>query len=227
MKDKKGKPIDPFAWMVTFSDLIMLLLTFFVMMLTMKSMDRKDTQEMFRTFVTEKRVGQGMVDEGNDLGLADVGSLVQVRHVTSSAMLEKALGRKAMNFRESFQTYEDERGVAASLDTAHLFDPGTAVLRPDAYKTLDLAVELLKKTDNSALILGHTDNTPIHSTEYASNWELSAFRAIAVMDYLDQKGGIDRRRLAAGGYGDTRPLVPNTSPDNQAKNRRVEIVLRK
>lgn len=228
MGEKKGRPSDPYAWMVTFSDLIMLLLTFFVMTLTMKSLDKKDTKEMFDTYIkTDKHVGQGMVDEKNDLDIADIGSLKRVLHISTSAMLKKALDKEYINFRANFGVKDDERGVVVTLDAENIFDPGLAVLRPDAYKTLDLAATLLKETDNDILILGHTDNGPIKNGTYPSNWELSSYRALAVFAYLADLAGIPPQRMAAGGYGETRPLYPNTSNENQKKNRRVEMVLRR
>jgi len=77
------------------------------------------------------------------------------------------------------------------------------------------------------LIEGHTDNLPIRTAQYPSNWELSAARAARVLRYLVQKGGISPHRLTAVGYADTRPLVPNTTPANRAQNRRVDIAILK
>jgi len=80
--------------------------------------------------------------------------------------------------------------------------------------------------DNQIRIEGHTDDLPIHNSVFPSNWELSSARAISVLRYFIQKG-IEPQRLAAVGYGEYHPLVPNTSPENRARNRRVEIYIQK
>jgi chemotaxis protein MotB len=72
---------------------------------------------------------------------------------------------------------------------------------------------------------GHTDNVPIYTKRFPSNWELSTVRAVNVLKYFADAGGIDPRRLSAVGYGESKPLVANISPQSRAKNRRVEIVL--
>ena len=72
---------------------------------------------------------------------------------------------------------------------------------------------------------GLTDNVPIHTARFPSNWELSIARAVSVVKYFADAGNINPQRLSAVGYGETRPLVPNNSPANRTKNRRVEIVL--
>lgn len=227
MSDDNSQQTDPNAWMVTFGDLIMLLLTFFVLLLTMKSMDKKDTDQMFDYFIE----AEGVLEIGGYKSVTvnknDSGTLKQARYITSSAMLKRTLKQNYYNFRKYYDVDEDERGLVVTLDSEHLFDAGMATIRPSGFSVLDMVGNLLSNVSNDVLILGHTDNTPIRRGRYRSNWDLSSYRALSVFNYLTEEYGLDPKKMAPGGYGDTRPAIPNTSPENRAKNRRVEFILKK
>jgi len=107
-----------------------------------------------------------------------------------------------------------------------LYPTGSAVLQPEGRAVLDALATALSRLPNDISVEGHTDDQPIIAGGlYPTNWELSTARATAVVRYLIDAHHIDPRRLSAAGYADTRPLVPNTSPANQALNRRVEITV--
>jgi chemotaxis protein MotB len=95
-------------------------------------------------------------------------------------------------------------------------------LRSEAFEVLDGVMGSLKDLPNEVRVEGHTDNLPIKSSLFPSNWELSAARATAIIRYFESKG-MDPRRMSAVGYGEWRPVVRNDSPENRQKNRRVEI----
>ncbi|GAB6095892.1 OmpA family protein [Desulfatiferula olefinivorans] len=225
MADDNSGQNDPNAWMVTFGDLIMLLLTFFVMLLTMKTMDKQDTKQMFEHFIE----AEGAMEVSGYKAVPDTPEGLQprrqVRYVTSSAMLKKTLKANYHNFRKYYEVREDPRGVVVTLDSEHLFDPALAVIRPEGLPVLNLMGHLLSRVSNTVLILGHTDNLPLRGGPYRSNWNLSAYRALAVFEYLTAEYGLSPDALAPGGCGDTRPAVPNTTAENRAKNRRVEFIL--
>lgn len=223
-----GNNIDPNGWMVTFGDLIMLLLTFFVLLITMKSMDQKVTEEMFEYFIDSEQVDTGFILKRPEKTDSTLQSGDRRRSfVTSNAMLRKTLKDNYYNFRKYFDVYEDDRGVIVTVDTEHLFNTGRAVIRKDGKAKLDMVGELLQSVLNDVLILGHTDNKPIRSRKFDSNWELSCYRALRVYNYLADEVGLDAATLSPGGYGASRPLVPNVSEEGRAKNRRVEFILRK
>jgi chemotaxis protein MotB len=92
---------------------------------------------------------------------------------------------------------------------------------------LDIVSNILSGVKNEILVMGHTDNIPIRNKQYRSNWELSLYRALNVQKYFIQNKNISSSRFGVGGYGDTRPQVPNDTKENRTKNRRVEIILRK
>lgn len=120
-----------------------------------------------------------------------------------------------------------ERGLRISFDTSLLFAPGTAELQPRSLKILDTIAERLKEATKTNLIYieGHTDNQPIRSALFPSNWELSTARASAVVRRLINAHGFNPEYLVAVGYGDTRPIAQNTTPAGRAKNRRIDIII--
>ena len=118
-----------------------------------------------------------------------------------------------------------DRGVVLVLQEQVLFDPGEATLLGDAYLFLNKVGELLLELPNLVKVEGHSDDIPMSSFRYPSNWELSAARASSVINYLIENHQLDSRRFMAVGYADTRPIVSNDSPENRQKNRRVEIII--
>ena len=105
-----------------------------------------------------------------------------------------------------------------------LFAPGSASLGRDGRETLSQIASVLSEfSDRTFQVEGHTDDLPIHTKSFPSNWELSAARALNIVKYLASEGNIEPSRLSAIGYGEYRPLVPNTSEANRMLNRRIEI----
>lgn len=105
------------------------------------------------------------------------------------------------------------------------FKSGSAKLDDDYIPVLQAVRNVIASQEGSVIVDGHTDNIPIHTARFRSNWELSSARAVSVAHELLYGGVIDARRLSVGGHADTRPLVPNDSAKNRARNRRVEIVI--
>ena len=119
----------------------------------------------------------------------------------------------------------DHRGLVISLPETGSFPPGRTELSPSAQLAiLDLATELAR-VPNLVRVEGHTDDVPIRTTEFMSNWDLSAARATRVVRLLIDEGGLDPARLSAAGYAEHRPRQPNTTPAARARNRRVDIVV--
>jgi chemotaxis protein MotB len=113
-----------------------------------------------------------------------------------------------------------------NIDNSILFDSGRASLKQEVKKSLlKIAGALNKYPENNIQIEGHTDDVPINTPQYPSNWELSAARAIAVLRFFVEESSMDPRRLSAVGLGKYHPLAPNDSPENRRLNRRVDIVI--
>ncbi len=105
------------------------------------------------------------------------------------------------------------------------FPSGSAILKAGFDPVMDKITEAVKRAKGRVVIAGHTDNIPMSSDWYRSNWELSASRAVTVAQYMLAKKGMDPKRIVVEGLADTQPLVPNDTPENRAKNRRVEIII--
>jgi chemotaxis protein MotB len=122
--------------------------------------------------------------------------------------------------------WDSERSITIRLPDTVLFDQGSAEIRREAVPILGKIAQAAAKTSGcEVLVVGHTDDIPIQTPRFPSNWELSAARASAVVKYLAQSGGMDPSRLAASGYGSSWPAVPNDSAEHRTMNRRVEIKL--
>jgi chemotaxis protein MotB len=117
----------------------------------------------------------------------------------------------------------EENKIKIVLASPILFDTAKAYLKDDAQDILKDIGEILKKTDNKIVIEGHTDNVPIKTEKYESNWDLSFDRAYSVIKFFIEKVGISPMRIQAVGYGEYRPVMPNESEENRAMNRRIEI----
>jgi chemotaxis protein MotB len=120
-----------------------------------------------------------------------------------------------------------EKGLVITVVGDLLFDSGKAKVRQEAYSVLDKVSTVLKENlaGYSIGIEGHTDDQPIKHSGWKSNWELSAHRALSVLNYLEQEQGIDGRRLSAIGYGEYHPVSTNATREGQQLNRRVEIIV--
>jgi chemotaxis protein MotB len=118
-----------------------------------------------------------------------------------------------------------ENRMIIALGDKILFDPGKTDLKPDGKDALTQVTAVLKDLPNrNYQVAGHTDNIPIKSGKFRSNWDLSTARAVQVVNYMIS-GGLDPKRLSAAGYADMSPVAPNDTPENKAKNRRIEITL--
>ena len=117
------------------------------------------------------------------------------------------------------------RGVVISLAEAGFFDSGQAEVKPKSISFLNKIADYLARLPNNIRVEGHTDDVPISTYRYPSNWELSTARATFIVSYLINTHHIDPRRLSAAGYGEFHPVDSNTTPEGRAHNRRVDIVI--
>ena len=120
----------------------------------------------------------------------------------------------------------NDRGLVITFLAEVLFDSGKAELRSDADSKLDKVAQVLKTVDDMYIgVEGHTDNVPITHSKWKDNWELSAHRALTVLNYMAEKQNLPPQRLSATGYGEYRPVASNDAKEGRQKNRRVEIVI--
>lgn len=133
--------------------------------------------------------------------------------------LSDALGRQRV------ELIRDPRGLVVSMPDDAAFPMGSAVTTSDARTLIARVGDTLRSVPNAIRIEGHTDNVPIRTAKYDSNWELSTARASAVVALLITEVGIEASRLSAAGYGEFHPLNPNDTPERRARNRRVDVVV--
>jgi chemotaxis protein MotB len=121
---------------------------------------------------------------------------------------------------------EDVNKVTIEMNEKILFASGSAKLNMQSENTLRKLAESLNKVEGDVIVQGHTDNIPIRTGRFDSNWELSTARAFSVIEKLTEVG-VPAKRLAAWGFGENRPLVSNETAEGQAQNRRIEVVVLK
>jgi len=220
------------GWFATFSDLCTLLLTFFVLLLSFSTMDIIKFKQMMGSM--EKAFGYQTKAPGEFEAKASTPITVQLSQQENKMLDYLEIGNqiktsvKEEGLDKDVEIIINKEGVLMRLKGDVTFPPGKATINKKVLPLLAKIAKILKEhPDYKLKVMGHTDNIPIKSSKYDSNWELSAARAIKVIEYLVNKYHINPKRLEAIGYGDTRPLVPNTTPENRAKNRRVEFLFYK
>ena len=150
--------------------------------------------------------------------------LVDDRSALAKIMEELNLLSNMFDLKDDINLSISKEGLVMRLSDHALFDSGIATLSPQGLPLLEKIGNIIARTSYFIRIEGHTDNLPIHTELFPSNWDLSTARAVNVLRYFLQSHHIDAQRLAAVGFGEFQPLAPNDMPANRAKNRRVEII---
>ena len=212
-------------WMATFGDMMSLLLTFFILLVSFSSIQ----ETKFHEAVGSLQGALGVLSQLPKVPVKmDIDKPTRRGDVDSEKLNKqlKALKQQieALKKSDTVNISRSEKGMAIRLDDQALFDLGKATLRPEAGELLDMLAATLLEFPNPVRIEGHTDNLPIHSEQFPSNWELSSARAAAVLRHF-QDQGLDPRRLSAVGMGEWRPVASNDTPTERARNRRVEIFM--
>ena len=219
-------------WLITYADLITLLLIFFIVMYAISKVDA-DKFAAIAQALTRALGGSGMVlphpgasvspGVGQPQSAVTPGASEGLELARVKSQLEEVLAQRGLN--AYFSVRQEERGIVLSIQDTVLFDLGKADLRPEARKIIDEVGLVLLQTPNYIRIEGHTDNWPIHTERFPSNWELSVARACSVVQRLVQGLNFPPERLSATGYGEYRPRAPNDTPENRQLNRRVDFVI--
>jgi len=230
---KGGSHANHERWLLTYADLITLLLIYFIILFSMSSIDaskfKKMADAMASVFNPTASSGGGndaVLPPASDMVIPPVAPMYAKEESEFEEMADKVeklaeqLGASA-----SFDVHMEKRGLVISIADSALFAAGSADLDPKTREMLGKVSGLAAKTGNSLRIEGHTDNTPIRSARFPSNWELSTARATAVVRHLVDTGALPPSRVSAAGYGDTFPKAPNDSQANRSRNRRVDIVV--
>ena len=224
-------------WLLTYADLITLLLIFFIVMYVMS------IQDIVKFKSVSQSLNQALQGGGKELlGDSPGPSIIpgqgesspkynkeKTKTTSKEKMAEikkkiEEIAKKA-GLEKSISVKEEERGIVISILDKALFNSGEAVLNPPAHELLRTIAGTLSETSEYLRVEGHTDNAPINTPLFPSNWELSGARAASVVRLFVEEAGIIPGRLSAVGYGEYRPLADNSTEEGRSKNRRVEIVL--
>lgn len=220
-------------WLLTYADLLTLLLGFFVLMYGMSKIDSKRFERMTEGLqgvfhIAATAEAADTLNPGD--GVLKVGNLKLLQQRIQN--LADKIGDDDRQLLDTQAPKSDlisaeitERGLVVHVRESALFESGKADLRPSSRSILDSLALELKGLPNQLRVEGHTDSRPISTDRYPSNWELSAARASAVVRYLIDKEGFSPLKLSAVGYGEYRPRASNSTPQGMAKNRRVDIVV--
>lgn len=250
-KQKKGAA----KWLHTYSDMVTLILVFFILLFSMSQIDMQKFQSVTTSFQNRAILDflpsivpseDISTDEtGGDFGDTDGDGFEPdtdpeealdglIDHLEEWEKKADALARLMENV-ELFLAEEDlgdvisatrtEEGVILVLQDSILFESGEAEILDSGIPFLDEVGRLLKGIGNTVRVEGHTDSRPIATYRYPSNWELSGARAGVVVRHFIEEHDLDEERFLIAGYADTRPVAENTTAENMSKNRRVEIVI--
>jgi chemotaxis protein MotB len=229
-KEPECPPAGLPMWMATYSDLVTLLLTFFVLLLTMASMDPVkfvqaktsiETAFGWSTKAAPVPFSIPIIPSPPKSTFTPIPQQSPIQHFKRiKTDLEMT---KIDNQVEAVQ--KDNDSIILRINEKVLFEPGKTELNPASYPILRKVADIIRPLPMSMRIEGHTDATPIADPR-VTNWDLSVARAVSVMAFFQRGALFSMDRMSAAGYGATQPLAPNTTPENMAQNRRVDFILR-
>ncbi|PLX65940.1 MAG: flagellar motor protein MotB [Denitrovibrio sp.] len=217
---KPGLPL----WMGTFADMATLLMTFFILLLSMASMDKRK----IKVALGSLQGSLGVLKEGNKTEMSQEDILSRLSFVQNVRSVQRKVSQSLKEYVKSAQMSQvvtiaqTKKGVSVRILDKMLFQPGSAELLDQAKPLLDKLAAVIEESPFNIMVEGHTDDIPISTAIYPSNWELSTARAVAVVKYFLSKQ-VSAQKLSAAGYAENHPVTPNISEASRAKNRRVEV----
>jgi len=213
------------AWLLPYSDLMTLLLAVFIVLFAVSQIDAEKAQQMSDQFsgqmMTESYTTSKMSEQEKTQGETPESELEKMEAL--KADLDSKIENEHLD--SSVSTGIDKRGLVISLSNAIFFEPGSAEIKKENEETLLEIADMVKVMDNYIRIEGHTDNVPMNSSLYPSNWDLSAARASNVVRLFIQNASVSPEKLIAVGYGEYRPVSDNGTEEGRAKNRRIDIIV--
>ncbi|MBP1157766.1 MULTISPECIES: flagellar motor protein MotB [unclassified Paenibacillus] len=222
-------------WLITYADLITLLLIFFVVMYAMSKIDVQKYEVLSQSLKSEFLKPDSIMQQGEGI----MGGTNPTKGDETKTEPQGQEEQQLENLLEQIQAYIKQnqlqaqvsaantpRGVAITLNDLFLFDLGNAELKPDAFPILNQLATLFPSLDATISIEGHTDNLPLATgSVFRDNWGLSQARSLSVLRYFVSTAQFDQRKFISTSFADTRPVAENNTPENRSKNRRVEIVV--
>lgn len=236
-KQKQDEHINE-SWLIPYSDLLTLLLALFIVLFASSQIDQKKFAQIANSFNAALTGGTGVLEfqapieqehrptqpkqQNNDKKALDKQDKEELSEMQEK--IDTYIAKEHLNGK--LQTSLTEEGLAITILNDILFDSGSAEVRPkDRQLAKEISQLLAMNPPRNIIISGHTDNVPIHNSQFASNWELSVMRAVNFMKLLLENPKLDPRLFSAKGYGEFKPVASNNTPEGRMKNRRVEILI--
>lgn len=232
------------TWLVPYSDLLTLLLALFIVLFAAAQVDAKKFEVLAQSFNAAFNGGPSVMDKmslvgdenpntspsqdkSQDMSQEKLREQVQESEKLNEIKkkLDEYIGKNGLGGQ--LQTSLTEEGLVIRIQDTALFESGRADLRPESERWGAAIARMLGTITQPVIISGHTDNVPINTYEFPSNWDLSSKRALNFMKFLlsQEDAGLNPARFSAIGYGEYRPIDSNTTDDGRAKNRRVEVLI--
>ncbi|WP_102400921.1 flagellar motor protein MotB [Haloimpatiens massiliensis] len=233
-KKNGGSGLTGEEWLTTYSDTITLLLTFFVLLYSMSTVDANKFRQIASSLqsVLSGTGSNSILDYQSSSGEVPIVGEPMVSDGQNESANKKSMYEEVSKYvkenkmKDKIEVLKDPKGVVLRLRENVLFDIGKGEVKENSSEVLNMISTILQKFPKSHVIVeGHTDNMPISNYRYPSNWELSTARAVNVLKYFVEVSKMDPDRFTAAGYGEYRPIVPNNNDGNRAKNRRVNIII--
>ena len=218
-------------WVVTFGDLMSLLLCFFVLLLSFSEMDRQKYKQvagsMEKAFGVQRKTRVMEIPKGMKMIAKDFDQELIATRIKQEIgnQVDELFSSRLDNLKDQIDVQEGENELVIRLMGESTFDSGKDEIRPELRPLLQKVAQILQDSRGDIVVAGHTDNVPIHSVLFKSNLRLSTARATAVAEFLLRHSRIDPGRVSTMGFGEYRPLASNDTAAGREKNRRVEIIL--
>lgn len=239
-KDKQEEKTDE-SWLLPYADMLTLLLALFIVLFAMSEVDAKKFKQLASFFESEFTSGEGILDNNTSIipekESKDENEVAEEEDAdTSEQQAEYEYLRDIQQNMDAYIKDNDlidvigtkltAEGLYITIRTDITFDSGSAQVKSSGKKIAkEISPILETEPPHEIVINGHADDRPMHNEQFASNWELSSMRAIQFMYLLLEETDIDPKYFSARGYGEHQPSVPNTSDENRAQNRRVELLI--
>lgn len=250
LKREPEKHANHERWLVSYADFITLLFAVFTTLYAMSQTDKKKVEEVMASL----QQSFGMVTAGAPSPKVNVIPSKQItvipalkpevsvlpgtKRIGTAMSKSRAEEKDFQQIKSSIEAYlvkagaqkkvtlnVTRRGLIVSLKEAGFFDSGQAQIKPEAYELVNTIAEVMTQYNNPLRLEGHTDNVPISTSQFPSNWELSGARATNALKYLLKHYDVDPNKISATGYGEYRPIADNATVEGRAKNRRVDLVM--
>lgn len=213
------------GWQIVYTGFVLILLCFFIMLCSFASMQEEKIIRFVQSFESAISIFSGGLsfESGKDV-LNPTPDITDKNSEIARILEELETLINNLGLPKEINSFISDKGIVMSLSDTVLFESGVARISEEAIPILEKVGSIMTKTACDIQIEGHTDNFPINSGRFPSNWELSTARAVNVLRFFLEKVKIFPERLTAVGFGEFQPLFPNDTPEHMAKNRRVEIV---